>query len=47
LLARDNMPENRFNRLPRVIRELVTLRYYRYSNGAHSVAKDLFLSTKR
>ena len=47
LLARGNMPQNRLNRLSRVIRELITLRYYRYSNGGHSIAKDLFLYTKK
>jgi glycosyltransferase involved in cell wall biosynthesis len=43
--ARGTMPVSRIRRLPSVLRELVTLRYFRYSDGARSFARDLFLST--
>lgn len=42
-LVRANIPENRLRRLAVVTREVLTLRYFRYSSGVHSVAKDLFL----
>ena len=41
LRSRDGMPHGRFNRLPRVLRELLTRRYHLYSNGFHSALKDL------
>jgi hypothetical protein len=42
LRARAEMPERRSRRLPRVLREVLTLRYHLYSNGVRSAAKDLF-----
>lgn len=41
LFARVNMPQSRALRLPVVIREMVTRRYFRYSDGLYSFAKDL------
>ncbi len=43
LHARSEMPKAAPLRLPSVLRELVGLRYHRYSNGWSSVAKDVFL----
>jgi glycosyltransferase involved in cell wall biosynthesis len=43
LQARGNLPEQRLYRLPKVINELLTLRYFLYSNGVPSIARDLFL----
>jgi glycosyltransferase involved in cell wall biosynthesis len=43
LSARASMPASRLRRAPRVLRELVTLRYFRYSNGVSSAAKDILL----
>ena len=43
LRARTGLPANRLRRLPLVLRELVTARYSRYSNGVMSAAKDLLL----
>ncbi|HYH86463.1 MAG TPA: glycosyltransferase family 2 protein [Pyrinomonadaceae bacterium] len=43
LCARAGMPEARLRRVPFVLRELLTLRYHRYSNGIRSAAKDLWL----
>jgi glycosyltransferase involved in cell wall biosynthesis len=40
---RVNMSERRVTRLPLVLRELIGLRYHRYSGGFSSVAKDLFV----
>ena len=42
LRARADMPGRRSRRLPRVLREVLTLRYHFYSNGVRSAAKDLF-----
>jgi glycosyltransferase involved in cell wall biosynthesis len=42
LRARAGMPRRRSRRLPSVLREMLTLRYHLYSNGARSAAKDLF-----
>ena len=39
--ARRTMPRARLRRAPPVLRELLTLRYHRYSNGVASAAKDL------
>jgi glycosyltransferase involved in cell wall biosynthesis len=39
--VRGSFPSSRFLRLPFVIREIATFRYWRYSNGLGSVAKDL------
>jgi glycosyltransferase involved in cell wall biosynthesis len=39
--ARAEFPSSRVLRLPSVIREVATLRYWRYSSGVGSVAKDL------
>lgn len=41
LVARSNMPDSKASRLPVVLREVVTLRYFRYSNGVYSAIKDL------
>ena len=41
LNVRANLPQRRLNRLPRILRELVTLRYHEYANGFKSAAKDL------
>jgi hypothetical protein len=41
LRARAEMPGRGTQRLPRVLREVLTLRYHRYSNGVRSAAKDL------
>lgn len=39
--VRANLPRRRLNRLPRILRELLTLRYHEYANGFKSAAKDL------
>jgi len=39
--VRANLPQNRLNRLPRILRELITMRYHEYANGFKSAAKDL------
>lgn len=41
LNARANLPQRRLNRLPGILRELVTRRYHEYANGFKSAAKDL------
>ena len=41
LNVRANLPQNRLNRLPRIVRELLTRRYHEYANGFKSAAKDL------
>ena len=41
LNVRANLPEKRLNRVPRILRELLTLRYHEYANGFKSAAKDL------
>jgi len=41
LNVRANLPQRRLNRLPRILRELLTLRYHEYANGFKSAAKDL------
>ena len=41
LNVRANLPQRRLNRLPRILRELLTLRYHEYGNGFKSAAKDL------
>ncbi len=41
LEARSSMPRGRLQRAPRVLRELITLRYHLYSKGIHSALKDL------
>lgn len=41
LRVRAHLPASRLARLHLVLRELFTLRYFRYSNGAFSAAKDL------
>src|SRR5260370_692469 len=43
LTARVTMPRRKLRRLPVIAREFFGLRYYRYSNGAFSAAKDAFL----
>jgi len=43
LQARGNLPQQRLYRLPKVIKEFLTLRYFLYSNGGPSIARDLFL----
>jgi glycosyltransferase involved in cell wall biosynthesis len=39
--ARANLPQRRINRLPTILRELLTWRYHEYANGFKSAAKDL------
>lgn len=41
LTSRTTLPEHRLLRLPAVARELLALRYHRYSQGLLSAAKDL------
>ena len=41
LRARARLPKSRLGRLGPVLRELLTMRYYRYSNGIFSAIKDL------
>lgn len=41
LNVRANLPQRRLNRLPRILRELLSLRYHEYANGFKSAAKDL------
>jgi glycosyltransferase involved in cell wall biosynthesis len=41
LNARANLPPNRLNRVPSILRELLTRRYHEYANGFKSAAKDL------
>ena len=43
IMARANMPNSRLMRLPAIIRELLFLRYHRFSGGFLSCAKDLLL----
>ena len=43
LRARAGLPASRLRRVPLVFEELRTRRYFRYSNGASSAAKDLLL----
>jgi hypothetical protein len=39
--VRANLPRKRLSRVPRILRELLTLRYHEYANGFKSAAKDL------
>ncbi|HTQ60906.1 MAG TPA: glycosyltransferase family 2 protein [Candidatus Solibacter sp.] len=41
--TRGRLPNSKFLRLPLLIREIATYRYWRYSNGIGSVAKDLLV----
>jgi glycosyltransferase involved in cell wall biosynthesis len=41
LNVRANLPQRRLNRVPRILRELISLRYHEYANGFKSAAKDL------
>ena len=41
LNVRANLPQRRLNRVPRILRELLTRRYHEYANGFKSAAKDL------
>jgi hypothetical protein len=41
LNVRANLPQRRINRVPRILRELLSLRYHEYANGFKSAAKDL------
>ena len=41
LNVRANLPPRRLNRVPRILRELLSLRYHEYANGFKSAAKDL------
>jgi glycosyltransferase involved in cell wall biosynthesis len=43
LRARAALPAGKLRRLPAVLRELLTLRYHHYSNGARSAVKDLLV----
>jgi glycosyltransferase involved in cell wall biosynthesis len=46
LNARANMPDSRITRIPIVLREAITGRYYRFSNGWKSMVKDLLIKYK-
>lgn len=39
--VRANLPRKRLSRVPRILRELLTMRYHEYANGFKSAAKDL------
>ena len=39
--VRANLPRKRLSRLPRILRELMSMRYHEYANGFRSAAKDL------
>ena len=39
--VRANLPQRRLNRVPAVLRELLSWRYHEYANGFRSAAKDL------
>jgi glycosyltransferase involved in cell wall biosynthesis len=41
LNVRANLPQRRLNRVPRILRELLSWRYHEYANGFKSAAKDL------
>ncbi len=41
LIRRANMPQTRLFRAPQLLRELITLRYHRYSRGGRDLIKDL------
>jgi glycosyltransferase involved in cell wall biosynthesis len=41
LNVRANLPQRRLNRVPSILRELLSLRYHEYANGFRSAAKDL------
>jgi glycosyltransferase involved in cell wall biosynthesis len=41
--ARGSFPNSKLLRLPSLVREIATFRYWRYSNGLGSVAKDLLV----
>jgi len=41
LNVRANLPQRRLNRVPTILRELLSLRYHEYANGFKSAAKDL------
>jgi glycosyltransferase involved in cell wall biosynthesis len=45
LRARAGLPARGLRRLPPVLRELLTLRYHRYSAGTRSAVKDLLLNS--
>lgn len=45
--TRVNMPPSFAKRLPIVVKELLALRYHSFSNGAVTVAKDLFFARQR
>lgn len=42
LRRRALLPQSKMRRIPGIMKEIVSLRYYRYSNGTRSAAKDLF-----
>ena len=42
LRRRALLPQSRMRRIPAIMKEIVSFRYYRYSNGTRSAAKDLF-----
>ena len=41
--SRGSFPSSKFSRIPPIVREIASLRYWRYSNGLGSVAKDLLV----
>ncbi len=40
LVARSEMPDSKVSRLPVVFKEILSFRYFRYSNGLYSAVKD-------
>lgn len=42
LQTRSSMNKNRLFRIPAVLKELITLRYYQYARNSGSIALDLF-----
>ena len=45
LRTREGLPHSRLRRFPHVVRELLTRRYQKYSNGVYSALKDLLTPT--
>ena len=41
--SRGSFPSSKVSRIPPIVREIASLRYWRYSNGLGSVAKDLLV----
>ncbi|MGO9607064.1 MAG: glycosyltransferase family 2 protein [Candidatus Binataceae bacterium] len=43
LSVRAGLPRRRLSRVPRILRELITARYHRFSNGVPTAVKDLLV----